>query len=151
MNCGLCKKDIGELVVVLPIKQPDGALIVLACYQCASNSNAYCRTHERPHLGFGDGSTACRLCIQASVRSNSSAAEDIYERILADLPAEEFEEIREAAEFCIAITGESIQISVLRFVTTVAYRRGWSIDMVVSHLLREESASVLLYNHEPTH
>ncbi len=63
MNCEICGAD-PETIVLLPKKQPDGRLNTLACISCSIESGLYCQKHNRPHLGFDDGTTACIPCIE---------------------------------------------------------------------------------------
>jgi hypothetical protein len=54
-------------IVILPKRKPDGCLDTLSCLECARKSGIYCLRHNRPHLGFEDGSTACVLCVEEAV------------------------------------------------------------------------------------
>jgi hypothetical protein len=145
MNCGICQKDIGEIIVPLPIRQPDGALEVLACLACAKVSAAYCTKHDRPHMGFVDRTTACRFCIEEEVARLTPSAEEIFERILDDLDAEEFEDLLDEARLSSVITGESVEVCLLRIIVTKAQRTGSTVENVIELLLTEQSSGVLLY------
>lgn len=61
MNCEICGED-KRIMVSLPIKKEDGCLNKIACLECARDSGAYCTRHDRPYMGFEDGSIACPLC-----------------------------------------------------------------------------------------
>jgi len=63
MRCEICGGDL-NVIVTLPIRQPDGKLDTLACESCAVKNDTYCQKHERAHLGFEDGTTACTSCIE---------------------------------------------------------------------------------------
>jgi len=60
----MCRGDIGDVLIRLPIRQPDGALNTLVCESCAEKSDVYCLTHKRSHLGFVDETTICTLCVE---------------------------------------------------------------------------------------
>lgn len=41
------------------------------CIPCSLEQGMYCEKHEIPHLGFSDGTSACRDCIEEEVRNES--------------------------------------------------------------------------------
>jgi len=69
MRCEICRKD-PETIVLLPLKQPDGRYNTFACMECSLESGHYCGKHDRPNLGFEDGTSACIKCVEEIVESD---------------------------------------------------------------------------------
>lgn len=69
MRCEICTEDKPDMAI-LPIHQENGNLNTIACLDCAKQSGAYCREHSAPHLGFFDGTSACRECIEDIVKED---------------------------------------------------------------------------------
>lgn len=68
MECEICGETVADLAII-PIKQENGSLITLACIKCAKDKGMFCTRHNRPHIGFEDGTHACILCIEEEVES----------------------------------------------------------------------------------
>ena len=145
MDCGLCGKDIGNVIVLLPIKKPDGCLSVLACLKCAKKSSAYCQKHKGPHTGFvGDNTTACLICVEEEVRRRKLEAESIFSKIKEVVTPKDLEELADWMEISSLITGDSEAVSVLRAIATRAARFQISIDEVVEQILKAKSLDIIL-------
>lgn len=73
-----------------------------------------------------------------------NGADEIYRRLFRQLSVSEFEEITEAAELSNLVTGDSPQISILRFIVTKAQRTKTTPESVIDLLIKKDSASVIL-------
>jgi len=73
-----------QVINILPLRHPDGRLNTLACEGCAEKSGAYCLIHQRPHLGFEDGTTACKECIDEKVAAKT---EEIFDEFCREVNA----------------------------------------------------------------
>lgn len=144
MNCEICGGEIGDVAVLLPALKPDGSLNAMACLDCAMESSAYCVDHQRPHVGFFDGGTACIICIEEMVRAEEDQAEAIFDRFRAGLLEEEFERLEEWADPVSSLIGCSAAVQVLRGVITKALRSGQGIEEVVVQVVASKSADLLL-------
>ena len=145
MNCKLCENGIGDIAVLLPIKQPDGSLCIMTCLNCAENSTAYCKKHKGPHSGFTDDtSTACLRCIEEEVSERWSEAESIFNRIKEVTSPEDLEDLAEWAELSSLISGDSEAVSILRAIATKAARLLISIDEMVEQILKAKSLDIIL-------
>lgn len=98
MKCKLCDVEM-DIIVLIPLRQPDGALEILVCRKCALKQGMYCKRHERPHLGFEDGSHACVECIKERVQELRKRGEGILKRLSQGLSPEVFKTLTEWAEF----------------------------------------------------
>jgi len=144
MLCAKCLRNTDDLVL-LPVKQKDGALGSIHCHDCAVKSPYYCVKHDTPHIGFeGDNSTVCLICVEEEVQQRKKDAPELYERLKRELPTEVFEEIDEDAALAGEITKNSKAVCVLRFIIVKARRRGISVEEVADEIIREKSAYVIL-------
>lgn len=145
MKCEICKNDIGNTIVLLPIKKPDGCLDTIACLKCAENSSTYCKKHKRPHLGFADDdTTACILCIEEVVAEKRSQEISIFNTLKEHLPPGEWEDLVEWADLSSSITGNSQATCVLRAITTKALRLNVLVDKIITQILETNSVDVIL-------
>jgi len=139
MKCELCGKDIGDIIVSLPLKRADGSLNTLACLKCAENSSVYCKKHGRPHLGFIDKTTACMHCIEEMVVENRNKEINIWDDLRRKLPTEEFERLLEWATISSSITGNSRKTCILRAIATKAKGSNQSIEEVLGKIIKAKS------------
>ena len=145
MDCQACKRDTGPYVLMIPTRLPNRKVIFApACLDCAEKSPIYCFRHKLAHHTCPDSTSFCILCASESFEANRHRAKELYERILDDLSADEFELLTEAAEESSG-TGYPHEESVLLFVVSMSCRRKMTPDAVVSMLLQEDSASLILY------
>jgi len=144
MKCELCGQDIGDVVTSLPLKKADGSLNTFACLKCAKKSSVYCKEHEKPHIGFIDGTTACIYCIEEMVTENRQKEAGIFESIRQKLPSEEFERLSRWATASSLITGNSRKTCILRAVATKAKRNKQSIEEVVEKIIETKSVEYIL-------
>ena len=146
MKCEICKKSIGGVIVILPIIQPDGKLDTLACEKCAHDSKAYCIKHDRPHVGFSDGSTACLWCIEEVVKVNTVNAISVSNHIKDVLPEDQVDELDEAAEAAAAVRGCTEDIAILRFIASATVRSGKkNISDKLNEVLNSRSVKCILW------
>lgn len=139
MKCKLCGKDIGDIIVSLPLEKADGSLNTLACLKCAENSSVYCKKHRRPHLGFIDNTTACIYCIEEMVAKNQHKEINIWYDLRQKLPTEEFDRIMEWATISSSITSDSRKTCILRAIVTKAKRNNQSIEEVLEKIIKAKS------------
>lgn len=145
MKCELCGREIGDTIVLLPIKRTDGALSTMACLKCAENSSAYCKKHGRPHLGFmDDNSTACRLCVEELVAQKENEEVFIFNKILEAIPLAEKKRLLEWATSVASIKHEREATSVLRAVVTKALRLKKTVEKMVAQVISEKSIKSIL-------
>ncbi|TRZ64489.1 MAG: hypothetical protein D4Q79_01395 [Spirochaetia bacterium] len=145
MKCELCGKDIGETIVLLPIKKTDGTLSTMACLDCVENSPAYCKKHGRPHLGFmGDDTTACILCIEELTAEKENEEMSVFNEILEAIPLEKRKRLLDYAITISSIKYECEATSVLRAVATKALRLKKTVEEIVIQIVNEKSAESIL-------
>ncbi len=145
MKCELCGDSLADIFVILPIKKPDGCLDTIACYPCAEKSSAYCKKHERPHLGFeDDDTTACVTCIEETVAGNKNREGNIFEALKNSLSQPEFQRLLEMASFSAHITNNSAATCVLRFIATKALRTNLTIDGVLRRIIVDKSVHFII-------
>lgn len=147
MHCGLrydgCAGDRGDFVV-LPIRQPDGKLNTTACVSCARKTEAFCRTHQRPHTGFDDGSTACHDCIDSRVYQALKEIGPIFHRIVSHLPNREVEALTDWALHISELTGVMPKTVVYRAIVSKALRTKTTPEAVIEEVLATRSVGALL-------
>lgn len=91
MNCEICGKDPSSYVL-LPKRQENGNLNIIACVECSLESGLYCQKHQRPHLGFQDETSACLDCIEDIVLAEGEKiAGKLTGRVSVSLKREEIE------------------------------------------------------------
>lgn len=145
MKCELCSKDIGDTIVLLPIKRTDGALITLACLNCAENSSVYCKKHSQPHLGFmDDNSTACMPCIEDMAAEKQNEKVLIFAKILEAIPLEEKERLLDWATTIASIKYERKATSVLRALATKALRLKKTVEEMIIQIVNDKSIGSIL-------
>ena len=132
-------------MVILPLRQTDGKIDTLVCYECAKKSEAYCRKHNRPHLGFIDGTTACRWCIEELVETYKNKASQIKNTICEALPEDQREDLSEASEISSEIMESSQNVAILRFVATSAMRSNRTIEDIVDVITESHSVDCILW------
>ena len=144
MECELCGSSSFDTIVILPIRQNNGNLFIIACLKCAKGSSVYCKKHNRPHLGFIDNSTACIPCIE------EIAAEREYEGLIVlvllrkRLPSEEFNHLFQVAEAARAVTKSSGCVCIMRFLVAKALRTNQDILEIVKEIIDRKSVASIL-------
>ena len=146
MKCKLCGDADPDCLVILPIQQKDGSLCIMACLSCARKSDAYCKRHRMPHLGFSDKTTACPRCIELLVKKHAFQAEHIADRLTRMLPSDEDENLHEFAEIGAALSGQSQAMAILRAIASKAMRTDSSINAVVDRMIADGSAAHVLWH-----
>lgn len=145
MNCDICGKEIGEIIVSLSLKRPNGALNTLACQECAENSSCYCQKHERPHLGFeDDNTTACMLCIEELVDEKIPEEVAVFEELGKILPREEMERLVEWANDSSIVSGDPGTVCILRAIATKALRLKTTFEEIKSRIIKEKLVGFIL-------
>ena len=145
MKCELCGRTSDDTLVILPIKKADGCLNTIACLECAESSSAYCKRHERPHLGFiGDDTTACAICIEEMVTEKKPIEMSIFSTLQQKLPEEELNHLLEWATLSASITGNSEATCILRAIITKALRTKESVEEVAEKVIKTKSVNFIL-------
>ncbi len=145
MKCELCKKPNPKLIVLLPLRQSNGNLDTMACEECAKKSIAYCKKHQRPHIGFIDGTTACPWCVEELVTANTDKAANIYRSLQVGLPPEQVDDLEELAELGAQVAGCSDSIAILRLVASKALRTNQKVEEVVRTVTSGDSLNYLIW------
>ncbi len=144
MKCEICGSKDPPLLMLLPIKQKDGKLETMACKKCAEKSSAYCKKHRRIHQGFIDGTTACLSCVEELVEANRAIADKISDRINDALGEGQLQDdLNEAAETASVIMSCTVEISILRFVSSKAARTNCTVEKVIVEVERKGSSYFL--------
>lgn len=146
MKCKLCGSADSECFVILPIQQKDGSLCIMACLECARKSDAYCKRHRMPHLGFTDQTTACPRCIELLVKKHAFQAEQIADRLTRMLPPEADGELHEFAEIGVALSGQSESMAILRAIASKAERTDSGVIAVIDRMIADGSVSYVLWH-----
>ncbi|MBI2448401.1 hypothetical protein HYV44_02470 [Candidatus Microgenomates bacterium] len=145
MHCEICDQDIGQTLVFLPIKRIDGKLNTSACLSCAEQSGYYCQEHQRPYIGFNDGTSACLRCIEKMVtEAPKDNAASLWRKLTKNLPAAELKKVIAAAQTSSDLTKDSLTTSLLRFLASKACRERVSLEKIISHLLERKDANLIL-------
>lgn len=142
MDCQICGKENSRVFVFLPIIQPNGSLVTVACIKCAKKSKAYCKKHETPHIGFEGGSTACIKCIEESILDLLSKSDEYVARLEQSLPEYEFNRLTYwSNDFSSLLDGNHL---ILRALVTYSFRFGVSIENVVTDIIKEQSVDEIM-------
>lgn len=142
-TCEICG-DPADVINLLPIKQPDGKLDTLACTSCAQESGVFCNIHQRPHLGFADGTTACKVCIDDQVEADTPEIASNFFREIDESPHKKkvLKELKEWSEALEAF-GLPYETNVTRAVVTVALRLKKTTEEIIKQVC-EEGPEVIL-------
>lgn len=144
MRCEICGCD-PKVIVILPIHRPDGCLDTLVCQDCAQKSGAYCLKHDRPHLGFEDGTTGCKLCIEEAVRKQGEFLARRFRQVLGPLIIQkEWLPLFYWAETVEVVTCESIDTCIGRAIITRAQRFRVSPEQVIQEVIEQGNPNILL-------
>lgn len=144
MKCEICGKKPPLYIMLLPIRKDDGDLETMACEECGRKSTAFCLKHNAIHQGFDDGSTACIKCINKMVETNTGSALDTKKKIFMSLHPDEQSRLRQAADMSSSFTGDTIEISVVRFIASKAKRSLQPFERVVNEILQSGSVDCIL-------
>lgn len=143
-GCEICGEDPRTLII-LPIHQPNGSLITLACEECAEKSSAYCRVHHVPHQGFEDGTSACLLCIELDVQIFEEGISNIFREISNDLQNPGFAPFVEWLNNIRQIRWrESENTIITRAIITYARRMHIMTPDIFKEIEREHNANMLI-------
>lgn len=144
MKCENCGKEDCNKFVLLPHRSEDKGLVNIVCVDCAENSSAYCKKHEKPHIGFFDRSTACLTCIEETVEQKRSEGFNVWEILKEELPKEELLRLIEWAEFSAFAIRDIEEKCMIRAVVTKALRTNNEIENVIGEILSKKSVSSIL-------
>lgn len=144
MNCEDCGSDAQQLYII-PVKQPDGRLNKIVCYDCAVKSGAYCTEHDMPHMGFDKAEKgACLTCIEELVRENANRGDELLRSLLDSLPNQELLRLREWISDIQEFTADSDATCLLRALATQAKCTSLSIDEVIQQVVSTQSVDSIL-------
>ncbi|MDP2656331.1 MAG: hypothetical protein Q8P11_02065 [bacterium] len=96
-----------------------------------------------PHIGFEDGSTACKKCIDMLATSLKEFSEKWMSDLLPILP---FEDKRKLQEYIIGnslLTGNDYNLIFALFIASKANRSGLNFEEVVEKLFKEKSTKFI--------
>lgn len=137
MHCELCGKE-PQTFVLMPIRGKRGALETIGCMPCAISRGVYCEKHDRPHLGFEDGTHACVVCIEHDVIANYGWVVELEDRIQQDFSEREQVEVEEYLESVSFLPDRGRNL--LRPIATLARRGGKPFREMFELVLRGRSA-----------
>ena len=143
MKCELCGSTSSDMIVILPIHKQDGSLITLTCLKCAQKSDAYCNQHEAPHLGFEDGSSACKQCIDELVVSLIPQGDIIFGKLVRGLPSNEINRIIIWVNET-SFLGDSYVLRTLIALSSKSLRSGQEVDEIIDVVIRQKSVDAIL-------
>jgi len=143
MSCEICGKD-SEEIVILPIKKQDGNLCTLACLECARKSSVYCKKHNRPHMGFEDGTSACIVCVEEMLVKIKSKKDKVWESFKKELPLIEVLRLLDWAEFSAFCTKDPKEVCILRTIITRALRFNKSPEEILQEIINTQSVSSIV-------
>lgn len=145
MKCEICDFDAETIVILnIPSKKYVGALNTFTCKICAEKSNAYCLRHKMPYLGFMDGTTACRCCIEEEVEYlGEKTANSYFCELLKYLPDTELREIHDWFEPVSKTLDEPIQKSIFRSIITYAKRHKKTSVEVIEEMIETWKCIIL--------
>jgi hypothetical protein len=142
-GCEICLND-SDTLVILPIHQPNGSLITIACEKCAEKSSAYCKIHHSPHRGFEDGATACKMCIDNKVEKYS---EEIAEKFKMIVDRMESSNLLPFTKWLIDVqelTGENENICIARAIITYMERKNITLNHILHDIITAKNANMLI-------
>lgn len=142
--CEICRCKESTLWHILPLAQPNGSLVTLACNECTVKSEAFCAKHAITHMGFVHNTHACTHCIDELVARHRATAAVIQKSILAHIPAQDAEEVREHARM-LAACSESQAASdiIVRMICTSALRFGYEYEELIEEIRASRSAKMI--------
>ncbi len=143
MRCELCGSD-PRRILLLPLQRTDGRLYTYACEECAKESSAFCYIHGRIHQGFSDGSTACLFCVEEMVEVRKPYALGIWSNLLKILSPTDKEWLTSAYELGSIVTGDSEEITILRFIVCKALRTRRTPEEVLREMDAGHSVTSIL-------
>ena len=143
-KCEICRSP-SSIINILPIRQQDGKLNTLACDKCAEKSGAFCPTHQRPHLGFEDGTTACKVCIDEKVATDTEKITNEFFSKIKNSPHKKriLEELDNWADSVYGLTGLPYDVNVSRAVVTTAFRLKKTPEEIVDQVSKEGPGVIL--------
>lgn len=138
LKCEICGCS-PEIINLLPIRQADGRLDTLACNECAEKSGAFCLTHQRPHLGFEDGTTACKECIDEKVEVEGPKIVALFKQKinLSDQKEPIISALAEWSNFLTDTFGLSYEENLARAISTVSFRLHKTPTEIIDQLCEE--------------
>ena len=144
---GFCEhcEDETEVLNILPIKRANGSLITLTCTPCAEKTSAFCKEHERPHMGFDDESTACRLCINERVEAEwEEVSESFFKEVNSGENREEILTLLDEWNTDASrITHQPLEKNLARAVITRSERLHVGTDKVIKQACEEGAAIIV--------
>jgi hypothetical protein len=148
VNCQICGKDIGNVVVVVPKPRPGGYLDSMACIECAKKSGMYCEVHERPHQGFSDGTSSCRVCQKELYDKHRSRASLLAGMIQDAVPREDFAVLLEEWAWA-GVTDMERDILILLHLCAASLGRKMDLDELVRQIVVSHSLDIIKLKKSP--
>lgn len=135
-GCEICGKD-PEVIVLLPKARGNDKLT--SCVPCAIKSGLYCEKHQRPHIGFEDGLSACLLCINEESKRREETGGELLQTLRPLLRRGEREGLDGWLESTMEITGSSEGHCFMRAVVGKALRLNEPIETIQIRIIEERS------------
>ena len=136
MDCATCTRDLSPLCLV---PNPDNTGVQLMCRTCAIEHGVYCTVHELAHSYFFELGTAYISCVNETIKKMAPAADSVYRRIIAGLPDQEVERVREWIDD-MDMLDDGVGL-VFYSIVALAEIKKCSIDEVIQEVLRSQSAN----------
>lgn len=142
MRCEICGEEI-DTIVILPIRKKDGALCTLACVKCSIASGKYCVKHDMPHIGYDDGTSACRLCVSERISKRAGSADEILKKIGSVLSGTRLEDLNDWLSAVAPLRGGRA-MALVADIALMAERTGMEEEEIIENIILKGSAAEIL-------
>lgn len=141
-KCGFCGEDAAVWIINPDLTSEHS----LMCVSCGISRGVYCVKHSITHMGFNDGTTACRDCINQEVKVGvqGQRQREVASQIEISLDREEFQDLQRVAEPVADVRGCDQKTVLLYFAVTKAHRLRKSLEETLDLLRQEGKAAFLL-------
>lgn len=136
-SCRICEQQTDTFNILPPgIRLENAREVWMACDNCAQQLGYFCPRHEKPHMGFEDGTTACKICIDDEVEQHAEEiASAFFEGVDDSLHRNQILlEVREWAMVASDLAGgdtPNLHRTVARAIVTLSKRTGKSVEEVI--------------------
>lgn len=145
VHCKKCGKDPDEICNV-PSKNGGGEITTSMCLECAIAEGLFCEEHSMPHLGFTDGTTACKGCIDTMRIENSNRAEEVLAKLLMGITMDERAEVLQEAEMVAKIWKAPEAMVVVAWISSLAVRMKKGFDETLDLVIKEHRIDLIVPN-----
>lgn len=135
-----CKDPDQDLLYNVPGRQFDGALSATTCRDCGVRLGIICETHNFPHLGFDDDTTACIKCVQEIIEECTiSQIQNTWRTLQEKIPKSAWNDLHEDNYFAV-----SDPLMLLHCIATRAMRNKTTIDVIVKQIIAAQNFRLLM-------